>query len=784
MTHRASWLNTIHVPLKILSSPIKQSALALSVGLVCATAALAEEGHSHYHGIVPLNKVFNVQSLDLKDQTPRLQDSYAQKHILSLVERFQKQDGSATFTFFRGYVDGFSAKPKTTIPDYAATILESAGLVPSPEKPKRLPISSQQKPAKNWENQTGSPLPYPTENTAFVRQKTQEADKPKGDRDGESAVQHRPLSDTKTPKPRAQVKNERSLVNAIFTNFLHKHRDLFEIPRTALAQNLPNLIPVEYTSGEYFKRITFQQKAGEHYLHSGKTVVLLDHNWNVINISRIIVTPNKLSRILKTGETPKITEQYAHKLAQGLAEKHLKANPETLKIQELILGLDSVRGQYTWKARVVGADTPYQDVTLVFNAADGTLLNVGDNTDRYTDAKVNRWGYSSGDYTQPNRYTNTNFYTRDDNTLVHDFFHVVTDNRNNGDSLHTCNDTPVATQTESAAYGTTSGSNYIRPTRRSDRDFSLWWPSESSGTFGESHVYYWARWFMQWLKPALNNLGVLPNSASNYPQALIIANSCNSGVGTHNSSFDVTVYNNVGEGINTIRLPERCRSSNGNCVGADYADSNSGHIYTYEGNGGYSAPSVIHHELNHFVMKRYFGIGSGKDCGASEQLKFLHEGAAGRSLPQAYWHNYYGTGYAPSNQNRQYRANQTSGRPHTNDSNLNKLSDFLCVDTDSPYNAGSVVHQAMWKFYHGISVNGSTQSSIPRIATDTDFLTLYYWAMDLVSGSTYKDRYEMANRVMQIMENHSALSSSGKQDWCDVWDTHELDNFINSGYCS
>lgn len=773
MAHFLSW-----------SLPIKRSALAVSISLITCLAANAEEGHQHTHNITPLNEVFNVQPLNLKDETPRLKDNFAHDNILTLVKRFQSLDKTAQFTYFRGHIDGFSAKPKASIPEYAVPILKQAGVDLTVQRAELMRTTLEKKPQTDWDENSEMPLPFHVERNSNARQTLQKADLPEGKYEGDAKPLSHPPGKETTPAPRPQLDNEQHLAQGVFTNFLRQHADLFEVPKTLIDTNLPNLIPVEYTTGKYFKRLTFQQKTGEHYLHSGKTVVLLDHNWNVINISRTLITPNKLASILRANEPPKLTEKYAHALALRLAETHLKAEKSDISVKELIMGLDAVRGMYTWKARVVGADTPYQDVTLVIDAADGSLLNVADNTDRYTDAKVSRWGYSSGDYTQPNRYTNSNFYTRDDNTLVHDFFHVVTDNRNNGDPLHTCNDTPVATQTESAAYGTTSGSNYIRPTRRSDRDFSLWWPAESSGTFGEAHVYYWARWFMQWLKPSLNNLGVLPNGASNYHQALIIANSCNTGVGVHNSSFSVTVYNNVGEGINTIRLPERCRSGNGNCSGADTADSNSSHIYTYEGNGGYSAPGVIHHELNHFVMKRYFGIGSGKDCGASEQLKFLHEGAAGRSLPQAYWHNYYGTGYAPTNQNRQYRANQTSGRPHTNNSDLNKLSDFLCVETDSPYNAGSVVHQAMWKFYHGIAVNGSTQSSIPRVATDTDFLTLYYWAMDLVSGSTYKDRYEMANRVMQIMENHSALSSSGKQDWCEVWDTHELDNFITNSYCS
>ena len=93
----------------------------------------------------------------------------------------------------------------------------------------------------------------------------------------------------------------------------------------------------------------------------------------------------------------------------------------------------------------------------------------------------------------------------------------------------------------------------------------------------------------------------------------------------------------------------------------------------------------------------------------------------------------------------------------------NGISHFYCGSTNPARDsAGSVVHQAMWKFYHGIEVNGSTQSGIARVSTDADFLVLYYWVADLVSASTYQDRYEMANRVMEIMENHSSLSSDGK----------------------
>jgi hypothetical protein len=637
--------------------------------------------------------------------------------------------------------------------------------------------------AMDWDEAADLPLPFFAEQRApQVKQENEKPDAPDGRYEGEVKDLKRPASEPLPPGPSTNKKLD-TVAHQILLGFLTQYQALFELPDDDLKRGLPTMGLVQFDTGRYVHRLLYQQQNDEVILHHGKTVVLFDLNWNVISISRLILTDAKIADILDGDRPIKLTESQAVQIALDLA-RQVFDDASKIDVAETALGLQAVNGIYSWKIRLLNADAYYSDILLTLDATTGALLNVEDNVDRYTDAKVSRWGYSTGDYTAPVRYTSSNFYTRDDNSLVHDFFHVVTDNRNNGDPLHTCTQTPQNTLTESAAYGTTSGSNYIRPTLRNDRDFSLWWPSESSGTFGESHTYYWARWFMQWMKPALSDLGVLPASASDYPRALIIANSCNDGVGVHNSSFAVTTLNNVGEGINTIRLPERCRSTNGSCASSDYASSNSGNTYTFEGNAGYSTPGVIHHEINHFVMKRYFDIGSGLDCSSGVQLKFIHEGSAGRSLPQAYWHDYYGSGYAPSNQNRNYRHNQVSGRPHTNNTNLNKLSDFLCVNTDSPYDAGSVVHQAMWKLYHGIAVNGSTQSGIPRFSTDRDFVLTYYWAADLVSASTYQDRYEMANRVMEIMENHSNLSSSGKQAWCDVWEVHELDTFISSGYCS
>jgi hypothetical protein len=262
---------------------------------------------------------------------------------------------------------------------------------------------------------------------------------------------------------------------------------------------------------------------------------------------------------------------------------------------------------------------------------------------------------------------------------------------------------------------------------------------------------------------------------------LIVTNACISAGGSHNSTFEVTTYQDQGEGIPVIRLPEKCRSSNANCAPADYTGF--GTFKTCEGNGCSTPPSVIHHEINHFLLKTYYDVGSGLDCSAGEQLKFVHEGILGSAVPQAYWHHYYGVGYSPPD-NFLYKADYDAGRVHVDDASNIRLSDYWCDDDGDPYKSGRVAGQVMWEIYHGKAVNGSTITSMARPATDRDFLVLTYWAAELVDASTFKDRYEYANRVMEIMENHSSLSSTDKQKWCDAWEHHELRSFIDNSYCS
>ena len=62
-------------------------------------------------------------------------------------------------------------------------------------------------------------------------------------------------------------------------------------------------------------------------------------------------------------------------------------------------------------------------------------------------------------------------------------------------------------------------------------------------------------------------------------------------------------------------------------------------------------------------------MGSDLDCYAANELKFTHEGILGTAVPQAYWHHYYGVGYAPSSTNQLYFSHSESGRVHTSDAN-------------------------------------------------------------------------------------------------------------------
>jgi len=155
----------------------------------------------------------------------------------------------------------------------------------------------------------------------------------------------------------------------------------------------------------------------------------------------------------------------------------------------------------------------------IIDAATGRPLNTTDLINRaFTDAKVNRWRYPGGNLFAPEEFVSTGQYTRNDRRLEHDFFWMMNDHRCEGAAETSCMQTNFTSTWCSKAYGTTSGDSFIRATRKTDRDFSSFFPGAGSETFGETNAYYWARQFAQWLKPSLDAMGVLPDSASDFPR--------------------------------------------------------------------------------------------------------------------------------------------------------------------------------------------------------------------------------------------------------------------------
>lgn len=725
-------------------------------------------------------------------QSPRFEQPDPAPEIQEAVGLFMEEDPSASFSYFNGRVDSYSSRPKPQVPAYAVPVLQQLGLPWSPKPTRFLPPAAfGPRPSQNLDADLSRQLPFELESGNGSSSSEGQDDPLPKNPELEGVVYSKPVLPPESlppapwqPPSDAVIARERVAVKPILAGFLGEHEAVFELDPGQIEAELPGLQLQEYNHGRYARRAVFSQTLDGMPLIGGRTVVLFDHNWNVVNVSRMLVTPEKLA----VPPGPWIEQQEAEGMAlQALEQLHGAVEGEWRLIASE-RGFEPVRGKVIWQVRW---QKGLEDDSVRLDATNGEILNISSHVDRFGDAKVRRWAYSNGALDSAFQVVSDDFYTRDDRTLVHDFFHLVNDERMGGDAQTTCDarfdaDTSSGYHTNwtENAYDTTTGSSFVRPTRRSDRDFSLWSPAASSGTFGESNTYFWSRWFFQWLKPTFRDLGVLPSSAANYPRVLIVNNACLAFAGLHSSSFGVTTLGDVGEGTNVVRLPHLCRRGNPDCT-----PTGSSHTASCEGDGCYSSAGLIHHELNHFVMKRYFGIGSGIDCGAAEELKHLHEGAFGHTAPHAFWHNYYGIGYAPSDSAQLYRSAEVRGRPHTDSSSLNHLSDFPCIDDRDdddydPYKAGSVVHQALWKLYHGVKVNGSTTGSVVRPATDNDFLNIIYWAADLVAASTYKDRWEMANRVMQTVEMHSNLSSFQKGEWCDIWRTHGLDTFIWPSYCS
>ncbi|MCA9555754.1 MAG: hypothetical protein KC933_37330 [Myxococcales bacterium] len=668
--------------------------------------------------------------------------------VKAALETWRAADPDIRVTWLRGHVDAFTARPRATVPDYAARALARHGMEAKAVAPSFEPVK-----------EPGVEPKAVAEPPHALRDIMEE--------DGET---------TWYRQDGAEVAKD------VLAEFLAEHDDVFRVGAELIEAGLPNLELTEHGVGRHFRRVAFQQRVGDVPLVEGKTVVLFDLSWNVIAISRQLATREKLPAAPDSAVSEGLAEELA---LQAVVAKQDKLFDE-VRVLETRFGIDAARGVpvYTVALR---DDRAHERYTVTLDPADGEVLNVSDDTARFSDAQVKRWAYSGGDMTAAYQVTTTGLYTHDDDTLVHDFFYVMNDDRNDG-GTGTCTQTAVDGLTTPAAYGTTTGANFIRPTIRSDRNFALWAPSTTLGSFGEGHVYYWAREYMLWQKQALVDLGVLTlGSFNNYTKALLIVNACAGGAGNFDGNFKVTTRNNDGENLGTILLPEVCRSGNSNCGATDYADSKSGNLYTYEGGGGYHFPGVITHELNHFVLIDYFGVANSLNCSSNIEQKYFQEGGIGRTLPQIFWASRFGIEYLPGDTNLLFRSDGVSGRPHdpADANSLNHLSDFACADgTGDPYGWGGVVAQPMWEIYHGKKVVGSTLVNMGKPAADLGMIKAMYYAADMTAASTTRNRAQLANRFMEFWELFSTAVSTTKADWCDVWEHHGVGGSIDSDFCS
>jgi hypothetical protein len=743
--------------------------VAMVAGLIwgCTSTALSAD----ISGVIGIP----LPSIAARAETPRIPSVSPSPATQRAVDEYKAMDATASFTFNGAHVDSFAASPKERVPEYALAVLRQLGLSTSAE-----PIRKLLTPARG--QRLGRDLDATDQALPFVDEPRGETPSSPAEKDGidtspghavppqevriQPSLEPDKMVDWERRDPRTSALEQRA-ARTIVTSFLSRHAELFGIDPRSIGETLRLQ---EYRESPYFRNLIFDQFLGEDKVLYGRTMIHLDRNWNVIGVSRMLVTPEKVQmQTASPAGGSRIDLNTATKTAKGAPpEKECLAKESRVIRAER--AVDIIRGLRVYDVEVASVDGDCHWRTIV-DTADGRVLNVSDLVDRAaTDAKVNRWRFPSGDLYKPVQIISPNQYTRDDQRLEHDFFYMMNDHRCEGAAETSCGDTGFATNWCSNAYGTNNGNSFIRATRRSDRDFSSYYPGGTSEAFAETNAYYWARQFVQWLKPSLDSLGVLPNTASDYPRVLMITDTCRSR-SAYSSSLSVTTEGNRGEDIGVIRLAHR------NPTGASFDNA------ACEGGGCFDNPSNVHHEMNHFFLQRYYGVGSDLDCGGANQLRFIHEGTLGTAVPQALWHSYYGVGYTPSATSKLYFSDSEIGQVHTTDSNRMTVGEYLCAGTDSPYTAGRVVGQALWEFYHGINVTGSNQSSTWRPNTDTDFNTLVYWAADLTAGSTYKDRYEYANRIMEILDKYSNWTPEAKRDYCGIFEHHGLRDYINPEYC-
>jgi hypothetical protein len=657
--------------------------------------------------------------------------------IADAVAAYQRQDPSALFTWFSGQVDSFATRPKATIPDYALPTLKTLGLSTTAREPRLLspPVNSAEHPN--------------------VGRKIDEL----GDlTDEELAEQVVDYIEWDRPD-QATLDLEAKAALPILAAFLQQHRDIFGVSPEELEIALTQ---TGYRVGAFARYARFQLMYDrDEPIVDGFGLVEFDANWNIISISRMIVTPDKIP--VETED--RIGAEQAKRVAMAWPLEG--CDGEALNVVSAVLGVEPVSRRRMWEVELLDGKLGLCHYRVSIDAGTGEVLNASDLVMHYNDASIRRWGFTNGDQTAPTQLVTTGVYTRNDSRLEHDFFYLMNDDRCVGDPPTECTEVGFPSDFCSDAYTSSSSTTYVRATNRPDRDWSIYYPNSPSEAYSETNTYHWARHFTIWMKPALDALGTLPESTNDYERALIITDFCVDGGSWYSNSFTVSTEDNKGEGGGVIRLQRR-----------DPTDDSSSFI-TCEDDSCFDSTGTLQHEMNHFFLHKYMNVPSVLNCSfPTNETKYTHEGILGSTLMQAFWHYYYNVGYNPGDTDKLYHSDHPRGQVHVDNGSLMTFSDYTCGG--DIYQSGRVGGQVMWKIFHGKKVAGSTINSIARPATDTDFLVIAYEAAERQAASTFKTRNEYAYRVMEIIDTMGQFNSTDKADYCDLWALHELDSKLAS----
>jgi hypothetical protein len=137
--------------------------------------------------------------------------------------------------------------------------------------------------------------------------------------------------------------------------------------------------------GKQGRRAQFEQRLGSTPILNSKTVVCFDLNWNVIAISRQLMTDQKLG----VPSTLTTSHASAGDVSTGAVGLRFRKTAATLRVDTSELGIDAIRGIRAWQIQVVDPSAQ-ERFRVLLDATNNQVLNLSDDTARYTDAKVRR----------------------------------------------------------------------------------------------------------------------------------------------------------------------------------------------------------------------------------------------------------------------------------------------------------------------------------------------------------------------------------------------------------